>query len=207
MMATAHSDITPARERAEATRTKIVRAARELVVEHGYDGVSTGQVLERAGVSRGGLYHHFSGMDELMGAVLEAVETDFTVRLTAALADAEVSDPFETLATGTQWYLDECIRSKELQRVGLYEGRAALGWRAWREIVAPYGLTVLAAGLESGIEGGQIEPADPLALAHLILAAMHEAVTMILAAPDPVSERERVGQAVAVLVEGLRRRG
>jgi len=190
-------------ERAEATRERIVQAARELVVEHGYDSVSTGQVLQRAGVSRGGLYHHFSGKQELMAAVLEAVERDFTDRLAAAVADAP--DPFSALETGVQWYLDECLRSKELQRVGLYEGRKALGWVAWRETIAPYGLQMLAAALDAAIDAGQLERADPLALAHIILALLHEAVTMNLAAADPPSERARTGQAVATVIAGLRK--
>jgi AcrR family transcriptional regulator len=196
--------IDPNSERAEATRERIVRAARELVVEHGYDGVSTGQVLQRAGVSRGGLYHHFAGKQEVMAAVLEAVESDFTERLAAAVADAP--DPFTALQTGVQWYLDECLRSKELQRVGLYEGRKALGWVAWRETIAPYGLQMLADGLDAAIAAGQLERAEPLALAHLIVALLHEAVTMSLRAPDSRAERARAGQAVATVVAGLRRR-
>ncbi len=190
-------------DRGEATREKLVQAARELVVEYGYDGVSTAQVLARAGVSRGGLYHHFGGKDELMAAVLEAVEVDFAGRL--ALAVAGASDPFDALATGVQWYLDECWRSKELQRVGLYEGRRALGWQAWRDTIAPYGLQMFAAGLTAAIEAGQLQDVDPLVLAHLILAQMHEAVTMILAAEDPAGERERVGAVVAATIEGLRK--
>ncbi len=190
-------------ERADATRGRIVQAARELVIEHGYDGVSTGQVLQLAGVSRGGLYHHFAGKQELMAAVLEAVESDFAQRLAAAVADAP--DPFSALETGVQWYIDECLRSKELQRIGLYEGRKALGWEAWRETIAPYGLQMLADGLDAAIEAGQLEHADAVALAHMILALLHEAVTMNLTAPDPFAERARTGQAVATIIAGLRR--
>jgi AcrR family transcriptional regulator len=192
-----------ASERSAATRQMIVQAARELVVEHGYDGVSTGQVLERAGVSRGGLYHHFSGKHDLMRAVLEAVERDFTVRLAAAVSGAP--DPFAALETGLQWYLDECLRSKELQRVGLYEGRKSLGWSAWRETIAPYGLEMLAGGLDAAIDAGQLQPVDAHALAHMLLAVLHEAATMLLTAADPSAERERVGPALASIIEGLRR--
>jgi len=198
----ARTDATePAAERADATRERIVQAARDLVVEHGYDGVSTGQVLERAGVSRGGLYHHFSGKDDLMAAVLEAVETDFTLRLAAAVVDAP--DPFTALSEGVQWYLDECLRSKELQRVGLYEGRKALGWAAWRETIAPYGLAILTASLDAAIQSDELKPADPSALAHVILAMLHEGVTLILADPDPPAARERVGTTIATIIDGL----
>lgn len=195
-------DTTRAQESGGATRERIVQAARELVVERGYADVSTSEVLERAGVSRGGLYHHFAGKDQLMAAVLEALERDFVERLAGAVADAP--DPFSALRDGVQWYLDECISSTELQRVGLLEGRKALGWELWRETVSPFGLHMLGQTLAAAMQQHQIEPADPTALSHLILAALHEASAVILSAPDRREERRRTGKAVANLIDGLR---
>jgi AcrR family transcriptional regulator len=190
------------RGRSEATREKIIRAARELVIEHGYAGVSTAEVIRRAGVSRGGLYHHFEGKTELMAAVLAALESDFMARLATVVADAP--DSFTALSTGTQWYLDECMRSIELRRIGLLEGRKALGWELWRETVTPYGLSMLVGALGAGIDAGEIERADPTVLAHLILSLLHEASALILSAADPKAERVRTGEAVAKLIDGLR---
>jgi AcrR family transcriptional regulator len=190
-----------AEEQRAATREKIVQAARELVGERGYDAVSTADVLARAGVSRGGLYHAFDGKVELFAAVVDALERDFIVRLADAVSDQ--SDPFAALRTGTQWYLDECLRSEELQRVGLLEGRKALGWEIWRKTIIPHGFAVLAQTLQAAIDYGQIRPADPTALAYLILAALHEATAIILSAPDPQAERVNTGQALANLIDGL----
>jgi len=72
--------------------------------------------------------------------------------------------------------------------------------------VTPYGLTMLAEGLAQAMRAGQIEPADPSALAHLILAFLHEASAIIMSAPDPREERVRTGQATATLIDGLRKR-
>jgi AcrR family transcriptional regulator len=188
-------------ERRAMTRAKIVQAARELVVEQGYDAVSTADVLARAGVSRGGLYHHFDGKQELMAAVLEAVEQDVIAQLVAAVSGQP--DPASALRAGAQWFLDECLRSKELQRAGGLEGRSALGWETWRNTVAPYGLTLLAQTLAAAIDAGQIQPADPPTLAHLILAAVHEASALVISATDPAAERARAGQALANLIDGL----
>jgi AcrR family transcriptional regulator len=200
--ADAASRTVSAPERGEATRERIVQAARELVVEHGYAGVNTTDVLDRAGVSRGGLYHHFAGKDQLMAAVVEALERDFMVRLASAVA--EQPDAFSALSSGAQWYLDECMRSTELQRVGLLEGRAALGWSLWRETVGPYGLGMLGETLAVAMREGQIEPTDPTALAHMLLAALHEASAIISSAADPDDARVAVGSAVASLIDGLR---
>ena len=190
-----------AQEQRATARAKIVQAARELVVEEGYDAVSTADVLARAGVSRGGLYHHFDGKQELMAAVLEAVEQDVVARLVAAVSDQP--DPASALRAGAEWFLDECLRSKELQRAGGLEGRNALGWETWRNTVTPYGLTLLAQTLAAAIDAGQIQPADPATLAHLILAAVHEASALVISATDPETERARAGQALANLIDGL----
>jgi AcrR family transcriptional regulator len=189
-------------ERAEATRKRIVQAARELVTERGYAGVSTIEVQHRAGVSRGGLYHHFASRQELMAAVIEAIEVDLAPRLAAAISDA--GDPLSALQLGAQWYVDECVGSVELQRIGLYEGRQALGWQLWRETIAPYGLAMLVATLDAAMQTGQIVRVDPTALAHVLLAMLHESATMVLFATDRSRERERVGAVVEAVIQGLR---
>jgi AcrR family transcriptional regulator len=198
----ASTETASADERAEKTRQRIVQAARELVVERGYAGVSTSEIQNRAGVSRGGLYHHFASRQELMAAVIGAIEADLTQRLAAAVADA--GDPLSQLRVGAQWYLDECVRSREIQRIGLYEGRQALGWERWRESVAPHGVGMLIAALEAAMDAGQIDRVDPSALAYALLAMLHESATMILSAADKAGERERVGAVVAALIDGLR---
>jgi AcrR family transcriptional regulator len=200
---TSQGEAIQAQEQPLTARAKIVQAARELVVEQGYDAVSTADVLARAGVSRGGLYHHFHSKQELMAAVLEAVEQDLIARLVAAVSDQP--DPASALRAGAQWFLDECLRSEELQRAGGLEGRNALGWETWRHTITPYGLTLLAQTLAAAIDAGQIQPADPPTLAHLILAAVHEASALVISATDPATERARAGQALANLLDGLTR--
>src|SRR5271155_207223 len=78
-------------EKAASTRANIIAAARALFAQRGYDGTSTGAVLEETKVSRGALYHHFENKQALFAAVLEAVEVDITAA--AAGARANVTDP------------------------------------------------------------------------------------------------------------------
>jgi AcrR family transcriptional regulator len=193
-----------AKERSADTRQRIVDVARELVVQEGYDGLSTAEVLRRAGVSRGGLYHHFSGKAELLSAVLEALELEVLARLAQVAANSP--DQFSALEDGISWYLDECMSSVELQRIGLVEGRKALGWEAWREVIAPHGLTLLTEALAAAMQEGTMRAADPRTLAHLLLAALHEGTALILSSSDRAAERARVGQALDQLLDGLRLR-
>lgn len=53
-------------ERSAATQERILDAAIESLVEHGYAGTTTVEVVERAGVSRGAQHHHFPSRDDLM---------------------------------------------------------------------------------------------------------------------------------------------
>src|SRR4051812_16551594 len=47
-------------------RARVLDAAVELFADHGYDGTSVAQVIARAGVAKGGFYHHFASKEALL---------------------------------------------------------------------------------------------------------------------------------------------
>jgi AcrR family transcriptional regulator len=47
-------------------RARVLDAAVELFAQHGYDGTSVNQVIARAGVAKGGFYHHFASKEALL---------------------------------------------------------------------------------------------------------------------------------------------
>lgn len=57
-------------ERSAETRTRLLDATVECLIERGYAGTTTSAVQERAGVSRGALMHHYSSKAELMVAAV-----------------------------------------------------------------------------------------------------------------------------------------
>ena len=57
-------------QRTAQTRTRILDAAVQALVEDGVSGLSTVAVARRAGVSRGALTHHFSSRGELLRATV-----------------------------------------------------------------------------------------------------------------------------------------
>ncbi|GAA0385719.1 ScbR family autoregulator-binding transcription factor [Streptomyces luteireticuli] len=66
-------------ERAVRTREAILRAAAEAFDELGFHGASISMIMQRAGVTQGGMYFHFKSKKELAHAVMLA-QRDF-VRL------------------------------------------------------------------------------------------------------------------------------
>ncbi len=70
----------------------LLDVATDLFAERGYEGTSIEAVLQRAGVSRGSLYHHFAGKESLFGAVVESVHArvgEATLAETQSLGDAD----------------------------------------------------------------------------------------------------------------------
>ena len=51
------------------TRARVIDAAVDLFAERGYDGTSVSQVIDRAGLTKGGFYHHFASKEELLWGV------------------------------------------------------------------------------------------------------------------------------------------
>jgi AcrR family transcriptional regulator len=47
-------------------RARVLDAAVELFAQQGYDGTSVTQVITRAGVAKGGFYHHFASKEALL---------------------------------------------------------------------------------------------------------------------------------------------
>lgn len=57
-------------ERRATTRAALLDAALACLVEHGYEGTTTGRVCERANLSRGAHLHHFHTRAQLVAAAL-----------------------------------------------------------------------------------------------------------------------------------------
>lgn len=188
-------------EQAEETRAALLEVARDLFAERGYAGTSTEEIVQRARVTRGALYHHFRGKTDLFEAVVEEMEQESAQRLMAASAGGP--DAWERLRLGLRAFLDAC-GDPAIQRILLLDAPSVLGWDKWREIDARYGFGMLKAGLLDAMERGLIarQPLEPLA--HLLLGALMEGAMLIARADDFESTRAEVGETVERLLEGLR---
>ena len=61
----------PSRAHGDASRERILEAAREIASERGYDGTSIALVSERSGLPASSIYWHFEDKDKLIAAVIE----------------------------------------------------------------------------------------------------------------------------------------
>ncbi len=64
--------ISPRRRNPEEKRGRLLAAARELFISQGFDGTTTKQIAEQAGVSEGILFHQFGSKVGVFRALIEA---------------------------------------------------------------------------------------------------------------------------------------
>ena len=193
-------------ERSESTRGALMAAARRLFAERGYAGVGTEEIVRAAGVTRGALYHHFSGKRDLFEAVYERLEAELAERIAAGALAAKAELPLEAMQAGAEMFLQACTEP-EAQRIVLLDGPAVLGWDRWREIGAEHGLGLIEGTLQAAIEAGAIAPQPVRPLAHLLMGALDEAALLVARAEDPQQMREEVGQTLRFLLDSLSAEG
>ncbi len=131
-------------QRSEEMKARLMAAAREIFVESGFAEASTPDIVKRAQVTRGALYHHFKDKTALFEAVV-AVETlqlaeDITARTT------EVPDPRVSLRLGTEAYFASMGVPGRAQLL-LVDGPAILGPSEMSRLHAAGGRSTLVGGL------------------------------------------------------------
>jgi TetR/AcrR family transcriptional repressor of nem operon len=82
-----------------ATRTRILDAAQTLVLQQGYAGTSVDDVIDAAGTTKGGFFHHFPSKQDLARALVERYAAEDTAVLNELFSRAErmSRDPLQQL--------------------------------------------------------------------------------------------------------------
>jgi AcrR family transcriptional regulator len=191
-------------ERREATRRALLDAGRELFAERGYHEAAATEVVRRAGVTRGALYHHFEDKRDLFRAVVEEIEGEIDRLVLEAAREVmrESGDALEAWMAGAYASLGAYLRPY-VRRIQLVDGPAVLSWGEWHEIDAAHAVTQIEAGLELLIEGGVIKRQPVKPLAHLLHGATREAAMYVAFSEEPEKAKEEIGGALRRLLEGL----
>lgn len=190
----------PRAEKAEATRARLIGIAADLFGRRGYEGTSIEEVLERAGVSKGALYHHFPSKEALFEAVFRTGEQLSMEEI--AQAAMKETEPLDMLRAGCQAWLD-LVMDPHVQRVALIDGPAVLGWQRWREIDEEYAFGLTKKALQRAADAGSIRAENVDMLAHLALAMLGEAAMLIARAEDREKARVEAGEAVDRMIAAL----
>jgi AcrR family transcriptional regulator len=175
----------------------------KLFTEQGYAATSLDQVVAGARVTKGALYHHFSGKQALFEAVFEHVERDASQRIRKALKGSR--DPWEKALIGLRAFL-EIVQDPAYQRVVIQEGPAILGYERFREQEerSSYGLVQDMVGDVLRDSPYDIDDEMLETFTRIFFGAMSAAGESVSSARDPRLAVARVETAISFILTGLR---
>jgi AcrR family transcriptional regulator len=108
---------TPERRRAR-TRAALVEAARHTFARKGFEGASLDEIADTAGYTRGAIYKHFQGKEDLLFAVYDQLNDEALRRYAEMLADdrGQALDPTAIVETWKEIFgQDEDLRALDLE--------------------------------------------------------------------------------------------
>lgn len=151
-------------------RAELLDCAQELFFTAGYEATTIADIIARAGVSKGGFYHHFDSKEALFEALIErlieAVLADVQETLEAPGLDA-LTRLNTFFAHARHWKIDTAANIRGLMEAALRADNDALYHRvtmAMARVMTP----VLTALIEQGMRDGQFNTPDAALTAEVL---------------------------------------
>ena len=191
------SNAIPNETRTARTKAALIEAARQLFVDKGYAATGTPELVKAAGVTRGALYHHYADKLDLFRAIIERESAAVATAIETASANPQTA--LAALKSGARAYF-EAMRVPGRTRLLLVDGPSVLGTDAMHAIDAASSGGSLAAGLQIGMDSGEIRPVPVAALASVLSAAFDRAALDIAEGASPYD----IIAAIDALLDGLR---
>lgn len=156
--------------RSEATRRKILDAAMEVFGEVGYAAAGWGSIIERTGMTKGALYHHFDSKESLASDILKEGSDNL---LTAFRNVCGSSSPgLENLLHGA-FTIVEVLNSDEMVRTAEQLASALSGLNdAAASFYADLAALIEEQARRAIGEGDLREEVDPRVLSEFLVGAM-----------------------------------
>jgi AcrR family transcriptional regulator len=186
-----------------ATKKALVEVAARLFTEQGYAATSLDAIVAGARVTKGALYHHFTGKQALFEAVFEKVEGDAARRIKAALRDRR--DPWDKALAGLRAFLT-VVQDPTYQRVVIQEGPAILGYERFREQEERSSYAIVQDIVRDVLDAGALELDEAMlgTFSRIFFGALSAAGETVSSAEDPQAAVAQVETAITFILTGLR---
>ena len=184
-----------------STQRALVDVARDLFSRKGYAGTSLDEIVAGARVTKGALYHHFSGKQALFEAVFERVEEDAAKRIRKAIKGAK--DPWDQVSAGIRAFFD-VARGSEYRRIVVQEGPAVLGYERYREQEERTTFSIVQELVGAVVPAELFPKSLTDTLARLFFGAMSAAGTQLSTAEDPEEASNDLETVLGFVLTGMR---
>ena len=188
----------------EATKQALVEVAERLFTSQGYASTSLDAIAAGAEVTKGALYHHFSGKQAIFEAAFERVQSRATTDVVAATA--EHHDPWDQARAGLRAFL-EAVLEPGYRQVVVSDGPSVLGHERFREQEerSTYALVDEIVRSVLTAEGRDLDDAMLDTFTRIFFGAMSAAGGSVAVSDDPAAAALRVEAAINVILAGLQR--
>ena len=185
-----------------STKRALIDVAEELFTQNGYAATSLDSIVAGARVTKGALYHHFSGKQALFEAVFEKVEGEASRTIQHSLKGHQ--DPWDKAIAGLRQFL-VVVQQPAYRRIVILEGPAVLGYARFREQEERSAYTHVYDIVDSVLEAGAWELDEPMieTFARIFFGAMSSAGEAVSTADDPETAAARVEAAITFILAGF----
>ncbi|WP_170416415.1 TetR/AcrR family transcriptional regulator [Ruegeria atlantica] len=184
-------------DRRAETRAKLIEAARELFVDSGFSDTATPDIVRKASVTRGALYHHFKDKADLFRAVAEEEAKAISRHIDQETRN--VADPEQAMVTGSNAFFDAMLVPGRV-RLLMEEAPAVLGHSAAVALTRANGTEELHEGLSRALPEHTSKHID--ALTNLLSAAFDRAALEITYGGDPEVYKEVMHHLIGEVLKG-----
>src|SRR6478735_11440077 len=188
---------------AASTKLALVDAAMQQFSEKGYSATSLDAIVAEAAVTKGALYHHFTGKQALFEAVFERVEADAAAEIAAAVKGVE--DPWEKSIEGLRAFL-RVVQDPTYRRVVTQEGPSVLGYERFREQEGRSSFAIVLDIVQTVLSAGPLALDEPMVetFSRIFFSALSSAGESVSESEDQEAASLRVEAAIGFILMGLR---
>jgi len=193
----------------DVRRAQLFAAAFAVCAEKGYHATTVDEIAQRAGLSKGALYHHFKTKQDLFVALLEESMDDVTDQIDHAQPDGSASDALRGVLLSTLRAFGPAVRQglAEFYLLGMREPAFAAGFRRHYDGMIAAGARQVRRGIERGEFRADLDPerasqlffigADGLLFMYLVLGENDRADQAIVDFVDTVLDGFAARRGVA----------
>ena len=188
-------------EYSASTKRALVVAALERFARQGYSGTSLDEIVAAARVTKGALYHHFKGKQELFEAAFVEVEEQASERIRTAIRN--IRDPWEKALTGLREFL-AVTRTEAYRRIVIQDGPAVLGYERYREREESSTFGLVQEIVATLLVDYELPESTVAAFTRLFFGAMSATGSAVSTADDPQQASDDAEGAIVLVLAGIR---
>ncbi len=174
---------------AEKRKSEILDVAEQLFAEKGFDNASTNDIINRIGIARGTLYHHFKSKEEILDAIVDRMTREKIAYAAKIIEDKNIP----VLDRLTLSYMSLNVDSKAGIEVleQMHKPQNALLHQKMQESVINGVVPLMEKLIREGNEAGIFDTAFPANAAEMIIIYSNTAFDDLASLPFEEMQNKR----------------